>query len=709
MKNFVSLRIVTLVLVTGYMLKTTGADADVTFLGVAAGDATTNDVAVWTRAKDEANPQPTAINVQISQDPTFITGVATLLAGTAGSPTDYTVKSNLGGLEPGTFYYYRFQTTNASVTSNVGKFKTAPNPTANVPVHFAFSGDCDGLIRPYALASQVPAKNLDFFMFDGDTEYETSASIGSPAVHSTGNIPDPTVLVPTATQSQLFDDFSRKYREQFLPVNVGGQNCLQPFFAGQGNYTAYDNHELGNKQYINGGAPAGGSVGSTTGSPPFDFLAGAGVDARDPANDVTPNDGSVPFMNKSGGFQTLQQVFENYQPISERGLINAPSDPRTNDTRQLYFAQQWGRNAIFINADCRSYRDIRMKTAANADETGSRADNPNRTMLGATQLAWLEQTLLDAEQTGTTWKFVNISDPIDQIGPIGGSLTLVNPPTTAEYGTLGSITSIVTTGSTNNMRTVTVTSTVGLVVGQGVSGTGVPANTTISAINTDGTTFSINNNATIATGATLALTPAPSTYSPVTSDGGKSWMGGYRAERNALLKFIADHHVQNVVFLATDDHQNRINELLYSPSGQTGIQASYVEVPYCLEIVCGPLGATGPDLISNHSFALVKKLADSIANAQIAQNLEPIGLGGYHGLQNVRRLGDPHADRLRQPADFYSPDTFNYNVLDVSADGKILTVTSYGINSTVQNGFVEYDPFNNPERELFSFQIKRHP
>ncbi len=709
MKNFVSFRIVTLALVAGYLLKTTSADADVAFLGVAAGDATTNDVIVWTRAKDEANPQPTAINVQISQDPTFITGVTTLPGGTAGSPTDYTVRSNVGGLEPGTVYYYRFQTTNASVTSNVGKFKTAPNPTASASVHFGVSGDCDGLIRPYALASQVPAKNLDFFMFDGDTEYETSASIGSPAVHSTGNIPDPMVTVPTATQLQLFDDFSRKYREQFAPVNIGGQNCLQPFFAGQGNYTAYDNHELGNKQYINGGAPAGGGVGSTTGGPPFDFPTGAGVDARNPVNDVTPNDGSVPFMNKGGGFQMLQQVFENYQPMKERGLINAPSDPRTNGTRQLYFAQQWGRNAIFINTDCRSYRDIRMKTATNADETGTRADNPNRTMLGATQLAWLEQTLLDAEQAGTTWKFINISDPIDQIGPIGGSLTLVDPPATAEYGTLGSIASIVTTGSTNNTRTVTVGSTVGLVVGQGVSGTGVPANTTISGINTDGTTFSVNNNATIATGTTLTLTPAPSTYAPVNSDGGKSWMGGYRAERNELLKFIADHRVHNVVFLATDDHQNRINELFYSPTGQTGVQASYVKVPYCFEIVCGPLGATGPDLISNHSFALVKKLADSIANAQIAENLEPIGLAGYHGLQNVRRFGDAHADRLRQPADFYSPDTFNYNVLDVSADGKTLTVTSYGINSTVQNGFVEYDPVNNPERELFRFQIKRHP
>src|SRR5438309_5246657 len=131
-------------------------------------------------------------------------------------------------------------------------------------------------------------------------------------------------------------------------------------------------------------------------------------------------------MNKSGGFQTMQQVFESYQPINERGLNNAPSDPRTNDTSQLYFAQRWGRNAIFINADCRSYRDIRMKTAAKADETGSRADNPNRTMLGATQLAWLEQTLLDAEQTGTTWKFVNISDPIDQIRQIDVTLRPVN-------------------------------------------------------------------------------------------------------------------------------------------------------------------------------------------------------------------------------------------------------------------------------------------
>ena len=73
------------------------------------------------------------------------------------------MKTNIAGLQSATLYYYRFQTLDASVTSNVGKFKTVPDAKAKVAVHFAVSGDCDGLIRPYALASQVPAKNLDLF------------------------------------------------------------------------------------------------------------------------------------------------------------------------------------------------------------------------------------------------------------------------------------------------------------------------------------------------------------------------------------------------------------------------------------------------------------------------------------------------------------------------------------------------------------------
>src|SRR5262249_61676267 len=96
------------------------------------------------------------------------------------------------------------------------------------------------------------------------------------------------------------------------------------------------------------------------------------------------------------------------------------------------------------------------------------ADNRDRTMLGATELAWLKDTLLKAQQQEITWKIVATSSPIDQIGAIGSG-----------------------------------------------------------------------------------------------SDGGKSWIGGYRPERNALLQFIADNHIDHVVFLSTHDHQLRGNEVGY--------------------------------------------------------------------------------------------------------------------------------------------------
>lgn len=596
--------------------------ADVAFLGVAAGDVSDHDATLWTRAVDANAPAPVHLTLQVSTDPSFSQGLMTLADATSAA-RDYTLKLDVTGLQPGTTYFYRFVGPNAE-TSNVGKFKTAPSPSTPAAVKFAFSGDMDGLMRPYALASTVPAQNLDFYVNLGDVIYETGSNVAgnagtpnlnSPAVTVSGSIPAPTST--GATQAQLFAEYSRKYREQFLAVNAGGQNALRDFYAAQGNYTLYDNHELGNRQYINGGALAGGPVA--------DFSTGAGVDARLAINDVNP---SGPFMNKSGGFITLQQVYLNYQPVADRGVIVAPADPRTDSTKQLYFAQRWGKNAIFVNVDDRSYRDIRLKTSANADDTGARAGNPARTMLGATQLNWLEQALLSAQTAGVAWKFVAVSDPIDQIGPIGGALSGI------------------------------------------VNSSGNPS------------------------------------YSPVAADGGKSWIGGYRAERNALLKFIADHQITNVVFLATDDHQNRVNELTYSPTGQTEVQSSYVKVPYCFEIVCGPLGATGPDLFLNHDFASIKTIADSLAAAQVAAGVEPFGLIGYPGLKNVAREGDANASTSPSVVDFYSPDTFNYSILEVSADGKMLTVRSIGIRATPQNSALEYGANGNTVREIASFQIE---
>src|SRR5258708_7781825 len=210
---------------TGMSLAAMSARADVTFLGVAAGDATSNDAILWTRALDASAPGATSLTAQVApNDPTITSGVVTFSA-TTDPAKDYTAKVVAAGLQSNTRYYYRFVSgTNASIT---GTFKTSPDAGTAAPVHFGFSGDCDGLIRPYDLAANFNLFNLDYFVFIGDVIYET-ASTGSPAVAATGTIPVPSTN--GATQAQLFTDYSRKYREQFLPVNAGGQNGLQTFF-----------------------------------------------------------------------------------------------------------------------------------------------------------------------------------------------------------------------------------------------------------------------------------------------------------------------------------------------------------------------------------------------------------------------------------------------------------------------------------------------
>ena len=141
---------------------TPNANAALSFLGVAAGDATSTSVLFWTRVVDAAAPANTPLMLDITTDPTFATGVThNPGACTTDSTKDYTCKVALGSLTPNTVYYYRFVGP-ASETSNIGRVKTAPDPSASAPLHFAFSGDYDGLIRPYALATIFPSRTSIF-------------------------------------------------------------------------------------------------------------------------------------------------------------------------------------------------------------------------------------------------------------------------------------------------------------------------------------------------------------------------------------------------------------------------------------------------------------------------------------------------------------------------------------------------------------------
>ena len=544
------------------------AGAAVLFDGVAAGDMTSSAAVLWTRAADGA-AAPDLVG-RLSTDQGFATSAATF-AGVPDTSRDYTLKLDATGLQAGTQYFYRFEAASGEV-SQTGSFRTAPPASQSAAFRLGFAGDVDGKWRPYPSVQDIADRNLDAFVFLGDTLYET-ASTGLPASAN-----------PVTNTAQALADYRGKYLENVRPVTPGGSPGVQAMLAAQGSYTLLDNHELGNQSLQAGGAP--------TGTP-----AGAGVDPANPAFDANRTGA---YQNKTAAFQALKRAYLDYHPIREETL-SAPLDPRSDGTQKFYSAQRWGANALFVNVDDRSYRDIRLRTAAGADDTGPRADNPDRTMLGATQLAWLKQTLLDAQAQGVPWKFVAISSPIDQVGP---------------------------------------------------------------------------------------------------GQDGKSWAGGYRSERDELLKFIADNGIENIVFLSADDHQNRVNELFY-----TDVDGTTKRVPGALLIVDGPIGAGGPDTVTDHSFANLKRLADAVAAGQVAAGVDPLGLDpATPGLRDVYREGDQDADRLRQPIDFYSPDTFNYDALSVSADGRTLTVETWGINSYAANTFPDVSATGNA-RLLLSFQL----
>src|SRR5262249_45077326 len=152
---------------------------------------------------------------EVSTDSTFHSIDAVFL-GRTDPGRDYTVKVDATGLRSGTQYYYRFLTGDGQA-SPVGRLKTAPDPTAEVPLHFGFSGDAGGAYRPYPVTANFAAQNFDFFTFLGDTIYET-ASTGSPATAD-----------PFEDPHQALLDFRHKYREQLEPVNPGGSPDSRPY------------------------------------------------------------------------------------------------------------------------------------------------------------------------------------------------------------------------------------------------------------------------------------------------------------------------------------------------------------------------------------------------------------------------------------------------------------------------------------------------
>jgi phosphodiesterase/alkaline phosphatase D-like protein len=618
------------------------------FDAISAGSATSNSAVFWARAKAPGAAQLVYGEAQYG----LRRNHRTIVDVSSDAAADNTIKQLVKGLKAGTEYSYEF-TGNGLISSPVGALKTAPAADAITGVRFGFGGCASAEYAPLNSVADIPKLGLDFFMLLGDAVYEDDFvdrdGKKQPAADPPVNKANPGQTSQSAITAST-QAMASKYLANLDP-QVGN---LAPLYRAQGILAAYDNHETVDSAFENGGAPRSAVTTfvrgtDAQGQPRYGFREGVDFDTTNTKNYVFNR--SVDFINKSPEHRALIDTWLRYMPLQPT-LQATTSDPRTDNTYKLYGAQQWGKHAIAVTTDLRSYRDAKFTQLsadgksesdyAGKDASGtviteatqdSATDANLRTILGETQRNWLKQSLLDAQKAGTTWKFVFLASPIDQTGRVSDGKN-------------------------------------GPAVDQGASW--------------------IDN---------------------------KSWWGNYRYERNDLLNFIASNGIKNVVFLATDDHEARINEVLYAPTGVAlDDLTNYQYVPGAISVVTSPIGASRPalgflnkDLVS---------IADTLTGNYGRGKLDPIGLrAGFPGLVSLKRQATgthTTADvNNPKPIDFWSPDTFNYGLMDVTPTGQ-LTVSVRGIpghdvNVVNKDGKTTWNAIATPEAnavaEILSFTL----
>lgn len=158
---------------------------------VASGDPTDSSVVFWTRIDPGVVDGDATLSLVVATDEGLGQEVARQDV-TAKVDYDHVAKVKVDGLDPATFYWYRFEYDDGSkiLASRTGRTKTAPAPDADVPVRFATLNCQDYKDRWYNVHAHLvkqyenapPADDLDFVVFLGDYIYETDGGTAPRAV-----------------------------------------------------------------------------------------------------------------------------------------------------------------------------------------------------------------------------------------------------------------------------------------------------------------------------------------------------------------------------------------------------------------------------------------------------------------------------------------------------------------------------------------------
>lgn len=304
-------------------------------LGVASGDPLSHGVVIWTRlAPDPLNGggmpnRPVRIRWEVAED-ADMKKIVRQGKWTARPENAHCVRREVGGLEPGRWYWYRFHA--LGFDSMIGRTRTAPAAKASPDIFKFAVASCQNYQHGYYTAYRHMAEeDIDLVLHLGDYIYEGGIKDGLPRRHNSG-------------ETKTLDAYRNRYALYKLDPDLQAAHAAFPWAA------VPDDHEFDN----------------------------------DYANDDEAKEQVAPdeyLIRRAAAYK----AYYEHMPFRPAQRPNGPN-------MQLYRPLRYGDLATLQLLDTRQFRSPQVcghKWSPRCEA----AFNPERTMLGADQEAWLAEKL----------------------------------------------------------------------------------------------------------------------------------------------------------------------------------------------------------------------------------------------------------------------------------------------------------------------------
>ncbi|MGZ5407456.1 MAG: alkaline phosphatase D family protein [Aeromicrobium sp.] len=332
--------------------------------GLASGDPLPTAVVLWTRVTPTAASVPgsgkgpkATVTWQVAGDSAFTTIIKSGTFATDAA-RDHTVKLDVTGLEPATFYWYRFSFKGSY--SPIARTRTAAAHTTDLARMRFGVVSCGNLQAGWfnSYRHLAARDDLDAILHLGDYLYEYG-----PGEYGNGfDNKDIRSHVP-AHEIVTLADYRQRHAQYKQDKDLGALHAKYPFIL------TWDDHETANDTWTDG------------------------------AENHTPaTEGDFHVRRK-----VSTQAYDEWQPVRLSGTA------RSGDGTQIYRKFQFGNLIDLSMLDLRSYRNAPGKEFST--EAGVTGD-PKRVIAGPEQLGWLEDNL-----SASTAKWKLVGNPV-MIAPV---------------------------------------------------------------------------------------------------------------------------------------------------------------------------------------------------------------------------------------------------------------------------------------------------